>query len=62
MLKIAEDEFREVCEVFGSDSLNKHQDQALRFVFESKSDIFVNLQLELESLLYFKLCPLCILV
>ena len=41
--------------VFGFDSLNKHEEQALRFVFESKSDVFVNLQLELESLLYFKL-------
>ena len=48
--------------VFGFDSLNKHGEEALRFVFESKSDCFVNLQLELERLLYFKLCPLCILV
>ena len=62
MLKIAEDEFRVECEVFGFDNLNKHQEEALRFVFESKRNVFVNLQLELESLLYFKLCPLCILV
>ena len=54
--------FRKVCEVFGFDSVNKHQEEALRFVFESKSDVCVNLQLELESLLYFKLCLLCILV
>ena len=46
--------------VFGFDSLNKHQGEALRFVFESKSDVFVNLQLELESLLYCKLCPLSV--
>ena len=36
-------EFRKVCEVFRFDSLNKHQEEALRFVFESKSDFFVNL-------------------
>ena len=58
----AEDEFRKVCEVFGFDSVNKHQEKALRFVFESKSDVCVNLQLELESLLYFRLCSLFILV
>ena len=39
--KIAEDEFRTVCEVFGFDSVNKHQEEALRFVFESKSHDFV---------------------
>ena len=29
-------------EVSGFDSLNKHQEEALRFVFESKSDVSVN--------------------
>ena len=43
MLKMAGDEFRKVCEVFRFDSLNRHQEEALRFVFESKSDGFVNL-------------------
>ena len=43
-------------------SVNKHQEESLRFVFESNNDVFVNLQLELESLLHFRLCPLCILV
>ena len=51
-----------MCEVFRFDSVNKHQEEALRFVFESKSNVFVNLKLELESPLYFRLCPLCILV
>ena len=51
-----------MCEVFGFDSVNKHQEEALRFVFESKSNVCVNLQLELESLLSFRLCSLCILV
>ena len=43
MLKRAEDAFRKVCEVFGFDTLNEHQEEALQFVFESKSDVFVNL-------------------
>ena len=42
-IKMAADEFRKVCEVFRFDSLNKHQEEALRFVFESKRDVFVNL-------------------
>ena len=40
---MARDEFKKVREVFKFDSLNKHQEEALRFVFESKSDVFVNL-------------------
>ena len=43
MLKMVGDEFKKVCKVFKFDSLNKHQEEALRFVFESKSDVFVNL-------------------
>ena len=30
---MAEDAFRKVCDVFGFGSLNKHQEEALRFVF-----------------------------
>ena len=41
-----------MCEVFGFDSVNKHQEEALRFDFESKSDVCVNLQLELYFRLY----------
>ena len=46
VLKNAEDSgssCRKVWDVFGFDSLNKHQLEALRFVFDSKSDVFVNL-------------------
>ena len=32
-----------MCDVFGCDNLNKHQEEALRFVLESKSDVFVDL-------------------
>ena len=41
-VKMVKDEFRKVCEVFGFGSLNKHQEESLRFVFASKSDVFVN--------------------
>ena len=34
---------RKEWEVFGFERLNKHQEEALRLVVESKSDIFVNL-------------------
>ena len=32
--KLEDNVFRKVCEVFGFDRLNKHQEEALRFVFE----------------------------
>ena len=38
-----EDASRKVFEVFGFARLNKHQEEALRFVVESKGDVFVNL-------------------
>lgn len=41
--KMAEDALRKVCEVFGFERLNKHQENALQLVVESKSDVFVNL-------------------
>jgi len=37
-----EEAFRKVCEVFGFDRLNKNPEETLRFVSESKSDVFVN--------------------
>jgi len=40
---MAENVFSKVCEVFGFDRPNKHQEEALRFVFESKSHVLVNL-------------------
>ena len=39
---MAEDALRKVCEVFGFERQNKHQEKALRLVVESKSDVFVN--------------------
>ena len=40
---IAEDALRKEWEVFGFERLNKHQEQALRLVVQSKSGVFVNL-------------------
>ena len=40
---MAEDALRKEWEVFGFERLNKHQEEALQLVVESKSDLFVNL-------------------
>ena len=40
---MAEDALRKEWEVFGFERLNKHQEEALQIVVESKSDVFVNL-------------------
>ena len=40
---MAEDALRKDWEVFGFERLNKHQEEVLRLVVESKSDVFVNL-------------------
>ena len=56
--KMAEDALRKVCEVFGFDSLNKHQEEALRFVFESKSDVFVNLPTGFGKSVVFQALPI----
>ena len=58
MLKKAEDEFRKVCEVFRFDSLNKHQEESLRFVFELKSDVFVNLPTGFGKSVVFQALPI----
>ena len=40
---MAEDALRKEWEIFGFERLNKHQEEALRLVVESKRDAFVNL-------------------
>ena len=40
---MAEYALRKEWEVFGFERLNKHQEEALRLVVESKRDVFVNL-------------------
>ena len=57
-LKMADDEFRKVCEVFRFDSFNKHQDKALRFVSESKSNGFVNLLTGSGKSVVFQVLPI----
>ena len=55
---MAEHALRKVCEVFGFDSLNKYQEEALRFVFESKSDVFVNLPTGFGKSVVFQALPI----
>ena len=38
-----EDAFSKVCEVFAIEKLNKHQEDAIKFLVEKKKDVFVNL-------------------
>ena len=52
------DDFRKVCEVFGFDNLNKHEEEALRFVFELKSDVFVNLSAGFRKSVIFQALPI----
>ena len=47
-----------MCEVFGFDSLNKHQEEALRFVFEWKRDVFVNLSTGFGKSVVFQAFPI----
>ena len=46
------------CHVFGFDSLNKHQEEALRFVLESKSNVFVNLPTGFGKSVVFQALPI----
>ena len=55
---MAEDAFRKVYDVFRFDSPNKHQEEALRFVFESKSDVFVNLPTGFGKSVVFQALPI----
>ena len=45
--------FVKVCDIFGFEKLNKHQEEAIRQVVELKVDVYVNLLM--ESLLCSKL-------
>ena len=55
---MAEDALRKVCEVFGFERLNKHQEKALRIIVESKSDVFVNLPTGFVKSIVFQALPL----
>ena len=54
---IVEDALRKLCEVFGFERLNKHQEEALRLVVESKSDVFVNLPTGFGKSVVFQALP-----
>ena len=54
---MAEDALRKVCEVFGFERLNKHQEKALRLIIESKSSVFVNLPTGFGKYVVFQALP-----
>ena len=54
---IAEDALRKGWEAFGFERANMHQEEALRFVFESKSDVFVNLPTGFGTSVVFQALP-----
>ena len=54
---MADDALRKVCEVFGFERLNKHQEKVLRLVFESKSDVFMNLPTGFGKAVVFQALP-----
>ena len=56
--KMAGDEVRKVCEVFGFDSLDEQQEEALRSVFESQSDVSVNLSTVFGKSVAFQAFPM----
>lgn len=47
-----------VCEVFGIESLNKHQEDAIKYVVEEKKDVFVNLPTGFGKSLIYQALPL----
>ena len=48
-----EDAFSKVREVFAIETLNKHQEEAIKFVVEKEKDVFVNLPMGFgNSLIY----------
>ena len=64
--------FSKVCNVFGFDSLNTHQEKSIKYIVQEKKDIFVNLPTGFgKSLIYRALplayscllstCPFCVL-
>ena len=50
--------FAKVCEVFGIESLNKHQEDAIKYVVEEKKDVFVNLPTGFGKSLIYQELPL----
>lgn len=45
--------FRNVCKVFGNDSLNKQQEDFIKYVVQEKEDVFMKLPTEFgKSMIY----------
>ena len=52
-----ENALRKVCEVFGHEKLNKHQEDSLRFIVQVKGDVFINLPTRYGKSLVFQALP-----
>ena len=52
------DVFSKVCEVFGIEKLNKHQEHSTKYVVENEKDIFVNLPTGFSKLLIYQSLPI----
>ena len=57
-MELMEHAFAKVCEVFGIESLNKHQEDAIKYVVEEKKDVFVNLPTGFGKSLIYQALPL----
>ena len=53
-----EDAFSKVREVFAIETLNKHQEEAIKFVVENKKDVFVNLPTGFGKSLIYQALPI----
>ena len=50
--------FNQVCNVFGFDSLNTHQEESIKYIVQEKKDIFVNLPTGFGKSLIYHALPL----
>lgn len=58
MADTMEHAFAKVCEIFGIESLNKHQENAIKYVVKEKKDVFVNLLTGFLKSLIYQVLPL----
>ena len=50
--------FAKVCDIFGFEKLNKHQEEAIQQIVEMKRDVYVNLPTGYGKSVVFKMCKM----
>ena len=50
--------FAKVCDIFGFEKLNKHQEEAIQQIVEMKRDVYVNLPTGYGKSAVFKMCKM----